>query len=62
MKVEVLYPFGGARRGDVVEVPADKVDALRRLRWVKAVEGGPPARRPRRMREKEPNVDAVLST
>ena len=64
-KVEVLYPFGGAKRGDIVDVPADKVGALRRLRWAREV--GPPVAAPkpkvRRMKvvEKEPDIDGSLS-
>ena len=66
-KVEVLYPFGGHHRGDVVDVPDDKVGALRRLKWAREIEVEPPpvaraAPRPRRLRvEKEPDTDAVLS-
>jgi hypothetical protein len=66
--VEVLYPFGGARRGDRVTVPDDKVGALRRLHWAREV---PPAAaveaaaaRPkvrRKVVEKESGIDAVLS-
>lgn len=69
-KVEVLYPFGGAKRGDVVEVPADKVGALRRLRWAREVEDAPPpapavAARPKHRKVeavgKEPDIDVSLS-
>jgi hypothetical protein len=66
-KVEVLYPFGTHRRGDVVEVPEDKVGALRRLRWAREIENTPPAAKPavkakaRKAKEKEPDIDAVLS-
>ena len=64
MKVEVLYPFGGAHRGDVVDVPADKVGALRRLRWAREIEEPPAAAaRPKRRKqvEKEPDIDGSLS-
>jgi len=67
-KVEVLYPFGGAHRGDVVEVPDDKVGALRRLKWAREiVEPSPVERpaaapRPRKVRGQEKESDiAVLS-
>lgn len=66
--VEVLYPFGGAKRGDRVVVPDEKVGALRRLHWAREIEAPPvlekaPAARPkaRRRVEKEPDIDAVLS-
>jgi len=69
--VEVLYPFGGARRGELVEVPDDKVGALRRLHWARVVEGPPAAAveavaaRPkvrRKVVEKEPDVDGSVSS
>ena len=69
--VEVLYPFGGARRGELVEVPDDKVGALRRLHWARVVDGPPAAAveavaaRPkvrRKVVEKEPDVDGSVSS
>jgi len=64
--VEVLYPFGGAKRGDRIRVPEDKVAPLRRLRWAEQVEDKlpkPAARaKAKRVRlEKESGIDAVLS-
>lgn len=69
--VEVLYPFGGAHRGDIIDVPADKVGALRRLGWAREI-GPPPTEevpaaakaRVRRVKvqEKEPDIDATSST
>jgi hypothetical protein len=64
-KVEVLYPFGGAKRGDVVEVPDDKAGALRRIRWAREIEEAPKAAakvRRRVVQEKEPDIDAASST
>ena len=70
-KVEILanpYAFGReAKRGDVVDVPADKVGALRRLGWVREIEEPPApekrAARPRKVQavEKEPDVDGSIS-
>ena len=71
--VEVLYPFGGHNRGDTAEVPDDKVGALRRLKWAREitasaslVESGTPTLKPRarkvKVQEKEPGIDAILST
>lgn len=61
-KVEVLYPFGGARRGDVVEVPDEKVGALRRLKWAREIVEPPrPAVRAKRVKvEKEQDVDGSI--
>ena len=64
--VEVLYPFGGARRGDRIQVPDDKVGALRRLKWARVVPAAAaeaPARPKvrRKVVEKESGIDAVLS-
>ena len=66
-KVEVLYPFGGAHRGDVVDVPEDKVGALRRLHWAREIEvpAERPARKPRPrvkdVQEKESDIDGSIS-
>ena len=72
--VEVKYPFGGAKRGDRIRVPEDKVAPLRRLRWAEKIEDPPPVLPPdpaskpaarakaKRVRlEKESGIDAVLS-
>lgn len=64
--VKVLYPFAGAKRGDRIEVPEDKVGPLRRLHWAEQVEDRPskPAARAKVKRgklEKESGIDAVLS-
>ena len=71
--VEVLYPFGGAKRGDRIRVPDDKVGALRRIGWAREItasasleESGAPAPKPKarrvKVQEKEPGIDAILST
>ena len=71
--VEVLYPFGGHKRGDTATVPDDKVGPLRRLKWAREIsasasallEEGPapkPKARKVRVQEKEPGIDAILST
>ncbi len=42
--IRVLYPFGGFRRGELLDddcLPADKLPALKRLHWVQ-VEVAPP--------------------
>ena len=69
VNMEVLYPFGGHRRGELVEVPADKAGALRRLHWAREIEAGPPpaaAPKPKVRRvkavEKEPDIDADQTT
>ncbi|HUU99164.1 MAG TPA: hypothetical protein VM487_25810 [Phycisphaerae bacterium] len=67
-KVEVLYPFGGAHRGDVVDVADDKVGALRRLKWAREIEAPPvslPAAKAKAKRarlKKEPDIDADETT
>lgn|GEM_PF-5215086 len=64
-KVEVLYPFGGAKRGDIVDVPADKVGALRRLHWVQEIVRPLAAAKAKVRRiqfeEKESDIDGSLS-
>ena len=64
--VEVLYPFGGAKRGDRITVPDEKVGALRRLKWAREIEVPPPvkvaARSRVRSKVKEPGIDANIST
>jgi len=72
--VEVLYPFGGAKRGDRITVPDDKVGALRRLHWAQEIsasaplgeaslaEGPAPRPKRRKVQEKEPGIDGSLST
>jgi len=66
--VEVLYPFGGAKRGDRVEVPDDKVGSLRRLKWAREIKASAsdvaPAPRARRVKvqKKGSDIDANIST
>ncbi len=42
--IRVLYPFGGFKRGELLDddcLPADKLPALKRLHWVQE-EAAPP--------------------
>ena len=62
-KVELLYPYAGHERGDIIDVPDDKVGPLRRLHWgreVKEPAPKPKAKPKRRVVEKEPNVDGSI--
>ena len=72
-RVEVLYPCYGAKRGDIIEVPDDKVGPLRRMHWAQEITASAsativeaPAPKPKarrvKVQEKEPGIDAILST